>query len=409
VKAERRFKNLAAVAASILVTFMALEVGARVYLRHLAPDARFINYASIRQLETRYGSGEDRAASTNRIFTPHRYLGYYPTPNYRRGTNRHNALGYRGEEFPVEKPDGEFRIVCIGGSTTYDSDIDDHTLAYPSQLERVLRERGYGDVRIINAGVAGWTSWESLINFELRILDLDPDLVIDFDALNDVHPRFVWPPERYRGDNSGYRAANSSGLFMPGLAEYSTLLRILMIRAGWIASHADISRTIDRLAPSYYGDIWRDQKRYGQYPEGLFEATTAATMLERNDPRYFARNVASLLAVAKAHGVEVVLASFAYSPEFPEEPRVTEPDYQQALADNNEILRRIARENGAAFFDFAATFPTDRRYYADGRHNNEEGARLKAEMFAKFLVESGLISTAKRDNVESLPAGEQRR
>jgi len=396
VRVERALLNVVALLTSALATFAVLEVGARVYLERFAPEARFINYASFRQLAERYGGD---GATSRQMLSPHRYLGYYPTPGYTKGKNRHNSLGYRGEEIVLPKPDGELRIVCLGGSTTYDSDIEDYRLAYPARLEAELRERGYGRVTVINAGGAGWTSWESLIGFELRVLDLDPDIVIDFDAINDVHTRFVWPPEMYRGDNSGYRAANQSGLFMPSIFEYSTLLRILMIRAGWVGSHADISRTIDRLSPSYYGDAWRDQKRTGHYPDGIFREVRPEEMLGRNGPRYFARNLSNLVAVAEANGIDVVLASFAYSPDFPEEPRVTAPEYQRAIVEHNEVLRSVARSTGAAFFDFAAVFPTDRRYFTDGRHNNEEGAALKAKLFADFLVESGLLSARRRDIV----------
>lgn len=396
MRVERALLNVVALLTSALATFAVLEVGARVYLERFAPEARFINYASFRQLAERYGGD---GATSRQMLSPHRYLGYYPTPGYTKGKNRHNSLGYRGEEIVLPKPDGELRIVCLGGSTTYDSDIEDYRLAYPARLEAELRERGYGRVTVINAGGAGWTSWESLIGFELRVLDLDPDIVIDFDAINDVHTRFVWPPEMYRGDNSGYRAANQSGLFMPSIFEYSTLLRILMIRAGWVGSHADISRTIDRLSPSYYGDAWRDQKRTGHYPDGIFREVRPEEMLGRNGPRYFARNLSNLVAVAEANGIDVVLASFAYSPDFPEEPRVTAPEYQREIVEHNEVLRSVARSTGAAFFDFAAVFPTDRRYFTDGRHNNEEGAALKAKLFADFLVESGLLSARRRDIV----------
>ena len=396
MRVKRAFLNVVALLTSALATFAVLEVGARVYLERFAPEPRFINYASFRQLSERYGGD---GATSHQLLSPHRYLGYYPTPGYTKGKNRHNSLGYRGEEIVLPKPPGEIRIVCVGGSTTYDSDIEDYRLAYPSRLEAELRGRGYDNVTVVNAGAAGWTSWESLVALSLRVLDLDPDVIIDFDAMNDVHTRFVWPPDRYRGDNSGYRAANQSGLFMPSIFEYSTLLRILMIRAGWVGSHADISRTIDRLAPSYYGDVWRDQKRTGTYPGGIFREVSPDEMLSRNGPRYFARNLANLVAIANANGAEVVFASFAYSPDFPEEPRVTSAEYRQAIAEHNEVLRSVAERSGAAFFDFAAVFPSDRRYFTDGRHNNEEGAALKARMFADFLVESGLLSGRRRDIV----------
>jgi lysophospholipase L1-like esterase len=396
VKAQRALLNVVALLTSAIGTFAVLEIGTRVYLERFAPEPRFVNYASFRQLEARYGGN---GATSRQLLSPHRYLGYYPTPSYAKGKNRHNSLGYRGEEIVLPKPEGELRIVCIGGSTTYDSDIEDYRLAYPARLEAELRSRGYGNVTVVNAGAAGWTSWESLIDLELRILDLDPDLIVDFDAINDVHTRFVWPPDLYRGDNSGYRAPNQSGLFMPSILEHSTLLRILMIRAGWVGSHADISRTIDRLAPSYYGDLWRDEMRTGTYPQGIFREVTPDEMLSRNRPRYFARNLESLIAIAKANEVSVMLASFAYSPDFPEEPRVTAPEYRNAIAEHNEVLRAVATRTGAAFFDFAAVFPSDRRYFTDGRHNNEEGAALKATLFADFLIDSGLLTERRRDNV----------
>jgi lysophospholipase L1-like esterase len=376
--------------ASALITFFALEVSGRVYLHHIAPESTFVNYASFAELQERYGGAAD-GATPNQLYSPHRYLGYYPTPNYARGANRHNSLGHRGEEIPLQKPPGELRIACVGGSTTYDSDIEDYRLAYPAQLQTALVEEHDAPVRVVNAGAAGWTSWEALISFELRVLDLDPDVLVFYEAINDVHPRFVWPADRYRGDNSGYRAANSTGLFMPSIFEYSTVLRMLMIRAGWTNSHADISRTIDRLAPTYYADMWRDQHRRGEYPSGLFREVDGARMLEANPPRWFERNLRSLIAVARANDVGVVLVSFAYSPDFPEEPRVTEPEYRRAIQEHNEVLRRVAADTGASFFDLAAVFPTERRYFTDGRHNNREGARLKAELIARYLAEHGLL------------------
>ena len=63
---------------------------------------------------------------------------------------------------------------------------------------------------MINAGLAGWSSWESMINFQLRLLDLEPDLIIVYHAVNVLHARLVWPPEAYQPDNSG-RYARARG------------------------------------------------------------------------------------------------------------------------------------------------------------------------------------------------------
>jgi hypothetical protein len=178
---------------------------------------------------------------------------------------------------------------------------------------------------------------------------------------------------------------------MPSIFEYSTLLRILMIRAGWTGSHADLARTIDRSAPTYYADRFREQVRAGDYPEGIFTEVSAARMLQENRPRYFERNLDAIATVAQEHGVEVVMASFAYSKDFPDEPRVTTSEYQQAIAEHNRVIEAVATRRGAHFFDFAALFPSDARYFTDGRHVNEEGAALKARLFADFLLKEGLV------------------
>jgi hypothetical protein len=99
-------------------------------------------------------------------------------------------------------------------------------------------------------------------------------------------------------------------------------------------------------------------------------------MIDANEPKYFRRNLENLVAVAERHGVAVVLVSFAYDPDYEPEPRVARPEYQQALDEHNEVIRSVSAESSASFFDFATVFPVDRGLFTDGRHVNEEGARV---------------------------------
>lgn len=365
---------------SLLLTFLVLELGARAYLLHIADRATVLTYASIDQLSSRYPAR----------YSPHPYLGYYPTPGYENGPNRHNSLGYRGEEIESPKPAGEFRIVCLGGSTTYTGKVRDDQRAYPAQLELALRTLGAPNARVINAGAAGWTTWESLINLQFRVLDLEPDLIIIYHGINDVHARMVWPHEFYRGDNSG-RRAGAAALFMPSIIEHSTLLRILAIRAGRAASHARLSRTVARAPDSYLGGLFLEQKSAGLYPDGPFKETPAGDMIRANAPVYFQRNIENMIAIARSRGIQTLLASFAYSPLFAGEAPSLSVEYVAAYKEMNFLLEGVAADQEVSFFDFAAQFPTGRKYFADGRHVTEEGARLKGELFAAFLIEAGLV------------------
>lgn len=367
-----------------LLTFAFLELVANVYLLYWANESRFTRYASLHQLQEREALGLPK-------YSPHRYLGFYPTPNYARGKNRHNALGYRGEEISLPKPAGLFRIVCLGGSTTYTEYVDDYRKSYPALLGAYLEEKGFENAEVVNAGGGSWSSWESLINLEMRVLDLDPDLIIIYHGINDIHARLVWPPEAYRSDNAGWRAASESSFFMPSIFEHFTLLRILMIRLGMIKSHVDFERTLDTSPDTYYASLFRKQMAEGVYPDGIFKEVSARRMLARNRPIYFDRNIRNMVSLARAHGIEVVLSSFAYSPLFPESPRVFSDEYQSAFSEHNGILREVAEDAGVLFFDFAAKFPTSKRYYTDGRHVNEDGARLKAKLFGEFLITQGAV------------------
>ena len=391
MKIKNIFLNILLALVSILFAFLILEFSTRVYLENFATEKVFLQYASFRQLFNRYGQTPQYEKMDIKMrYSPHRYLGYYPTPNYVYDKNRHNALGFRGDEIDIPKPPGEFRIVCLGGSTTYTSHIKDYKLSYPNLLEAQLKSRGYENVTVINSGAGAWSSWETLINFVLRVLDLEPDMIIIYHGINDIHPRLVWPPEAYKGDNSGRRAPNS-GIFMPNIFEYSTAIRMLMIRAGLIQSHAAMSRSIDAAPPNYYGNAFRSQKIKKTYPEGQFEKVSAQKMLEINKPIFFARNIENIVVLAKERGIKSILTSFAFSPQFKDKPRVSSREYISAFAEMNASLAQIAGKHNVNFFDFASVFPKDKKYYHDGRHVTIEGARLKAKLFADFIDSNLLI------------------
>ncbi|MFX0200576.1 MAG: SGNH/GDSL hydrolase family protein [Candidatus Hodarchaeota archaeon] len=383
--------------ASTLLCFLFLEAAARIYLVHFSSKSIFLKYASLQLLQERYDATssleglktQTRYLETKTRYLPHRYLGYFPTHNYSEGKNRHNSLGFRGDEIDMPKPRDEFRIVCMGGSTTYDGQIEDYKLSFTSLLEAKLKSKGYGKVKVINAAAGGWSSWELLINFELRILDLEPDMIILYTGHNDINARLVWPPEAYKGDNSGWRVPNH-GLSMPSIFEYSTFLTALMIRTGLTQSHNDLARSFAKHSQTYYRDSFREQKIKGIYPQGIFKKTSAAKMLETNKPKYFARNIENIVIIAKQRGIKTLLASFAFSPLF-EEPVASSEEYITATAEMNAEVQRIAKHYKVNFFDFNAVFPKDKKYFTDGVHVSIEGARLKAKLFADFIVLNRLV------------------
>ena len=179
--------QLKAVARALIIavsTLVLLEICLNIWINCFANEQVFRRFAAFGDVVNRYPLR----------FKGHPYLNYMNAPGYKKKGTRHDELGYRGPPFDEQKAPGAFRIVALGGSTTYTEFVADDQKTYPAQLQKHLRDLGYGAVDVINAGVPGYTSWESLINLEFRVLDINPDLVIVYDALNDVHARLVRPP-----------------------------------------------------------------------------------------------------------------------------------------------------------------------------------------------------------------------
>lgn len=379
IATERLFSRLFLIFASVIFCFLFIEISSRIWLSCFAPEKSFRKYASYEDLVDRYGVP---------LLSPHRYLGYYPTPNFvnTQKANRHNSMGYRGDEIILPKPENEYRIVCIGGSTTY-TVMTGYRESYPYLLQEQLFGLGHGNVTVINAGVLGWTTWESLINFQFRVLDLEPDMVILYHALNDVCTRLVWPSDAFQGDNSGYRIPRRT---VSDFVKHSALIRIFAVRLGLVPPIASL-KFLDRHAKTYYADDYWNQRWNDTFPSGVFTQFTPEEILETNSLVYYRRNIENLIAIAQRRGIAVILATFVYTSDFEDKVRGMPNTFISAIDEANETLKNIANETGVFLFDFAEIFPRDTRYFSDSTHVNQQGSALKARSFANFIHENRLI------------------
>src|SRR5262249_23248511 len=117
---------------------------------------------------------------------PHQSLFYqYPNSRWAYFDANHcvrvdiNSLGFRDDEFAVDKQAGELRILAIGDSFTHGEGVQ-LADSWPQVLERELGRTHRGPVQVINAGFAtgyncpdGYDKW--LASDGLRF---HPDLVI---------------------------------------------------------------------------------------------------------------------------------------------------------------------------------------------------------------------------------------
>lgn len=111
----------------------------------------------------------------------------------------HNSLGFRDEEFPIQKPPGEFRVLALGDSFTWGSGVRAED-AWPQVLERGLAAAGR-KAQVINCGFAagsyspaGYDTW--MVSDGLL---LQPDLVVVGFCLNDMGNDNDVPMLSYQG------------------------------------------------------------------------------------------------------------------------------------------------------------------------------------------------------------------
>jgi lysophospholipase L1-like esterase len=294
--------------------------------------------------------------------------------------NRH---GLRGEEFPADKPPGELRVICLGGSTTAGEEVDDDE-TYPARLQALLRARfPERAVRVINAGVPSYSLEQSLDHYALRLRRFEPDFVSVYHGINDlfeyghegvgIQPRLNFngqpvAPFVYEGD----AAHGSDGLLR------------------------ELVRAISRRSLAW---------------QLLRERTRPAREIARSDPDRLAEGLElyrqrydALLAEIAASGATAVPMTFAlawpgdFTPE--EEPRVRaslhiwlDPvgialqDGPDVVERQNQAIEDLSREHDLPLARVAGAVPHDARHFVDACHLTAAGNRRIAEVLADAIEE----------------------
>ena len=174
---------------SILLALGVVELVGRFILTPL-----MLEYSDNQALKLQLASPKDLGVAS--LYTPHHYSLYALRPSYRSSDRktRHNSRGCRAEEFRVPKPPGVYRIIALGGSTTYSTSVRDNGDVFTYRLQALLnaptsRLAKAQSFEVINCGVPGFTSAETLVRYIFVVSEHQPDLLIVQQGLNDVLPR----------------------------------------------------------------------------------------------------------------------------------------------------------------------------------------------------------------------------
>lgn len=123
-------------------------------------------------------------------------LGWVPRPGYRSETIRLDSHGLRNPEIPSDAPPDEVRILVVGASHVFGLGLTDEETWRP-RLEEALSAKHGVPIRVLNAGVLGYSLVQKCRRARRLILEVEPDIIIVFtypvrQTMLDTSPALQW-------------------------------------------------------------------------------------------------------------------------------------------------------------------------------------------------------------------------
>lgn len=315
-------------------------------------------------------------------YIPDGHLGHRFKPNkiytlQSKGTCTINNLGFRRTTDVIpEKAPHTIRIVALGGSSTFSYHVDDQK-TWTSLLEQKLKARYGHDFEVINAGVPGYSIFESKINYVYQIRPLRPDIVIVYHTWNDM--KFFHLLER-----GTYPLKE---VYRPN--KINSFLRHFQL--AW------------RLR-NYLNEViypWQRENAYGSPPNYTVSITPNGRAHQ-----WEKQNYDDLALLLKQDNVLPIFTSQAglLSTENLDDPAIralvyTEHQrlsFEETLTQWNaisKIIEHSARENDALFIDLYNAVPHQVDYLRDHVHLTEHGNALVAETLFNGLTQAARVDS----------------
>jgi lysophospholipase L1-like esterase len=290
------------------------------------------------------------------LYDDHNYIGVVPSSNFTgkgslEGINT-NSYGYRGEELAVSND--TFVIAALGGSTTWGAQVSNDSMTYPSQLERMLDEQNPDqNFEVINAGVPGYTTAENIGNLHYRILNHDPDMVLLYNAYNDLKVN-------HGGCNGDYNCWRQKNEVERPLWSYSRFFTEIVERFSQqkVKRHNNITE--------------EGLKSYRKNLKSLYGVS------EKND--------ATLVVSTQSHSVTPEnIQSDRVSNVLETQPHLTYKGFRRGMRIYNREISNFAKKRKNVLLVNNSDIPSNFEYHADRIHFTDKGSKEQASNFAEKI------------------------
>lgn len=296
-----------------------------------------------------------------------------PVPGGTFGPIRINSLGFRSPEIEPAKPPGRLRVAFLGGSTTYCADVSGNEMTWPHLVWAGLRQRWpQADIDYVNAGVPGYATSTLRRNLEARVAPLQPDVVIIYEATNDLSSN-SFALAREQGAAETRADEPTSWLGRNSLLVYLVQKNLSILRQQQQAADDRPKAVIDhdRLAAMYRADL-----------TSLVETSRRVaklTVLITFSPRLRSGQTADERRAA-------AITSLHYM------PYMSVDDILEGFRRYNQVIRQVAAEQNVLLTDDDEAIPADQAHYVDSVHFTDAGSARMARRVLDALTRSDALA-----------------
>jgi len=349
-------------AITFIVMALVMLVAFELYLRY-GSEAEFIDPGELENRPLQY----EGAIFCRHVF-PRREQDTIVWGERRVHINRH---GYRGPDFDPDKPPGAVRIMFYGGSAVFDSSAGAGG-DWPRQVEKFLNDGGQGRAEVINAGVPGHASFDSLGRFYSEGHAFQPDYVVLYNSWNDI--------KYFKYDSPLLRSFNCYGeSFDPRYYYSGPIDRFLCAR----------SRLYLGLRELYY------IKKLNLGPEGALPSPPGTSEnITALGPKQYRLNLELFVeAVKSARAVPILMTQARLvHPDNAEDQKnrirynLVSMDHEQlleAFGITDQIIMAVGRAKNVAVIDASKSFTGKDEIFDDQIHFTEKGS----SEFARFVAD----------------------
>ena len=330
------------------------------------------------------------------VYAPGQVRTFDPDPVVMPGTARPARFTTSREGLRAAPWDGgAYKILCVGGSTTICTYLDDEA-AWPAVLGKRLTERGGGRRYWVgNAGKSGLDSFHHVELIERLPEATAVDCIVVLLGVNDLHHALTYSMDVLR-TVAPSQVFDSGGPLNPTVPLFKQFLSYrtgLALFHRWRSS-ADVGE--EDLKGTIYAE--RRQRRHAA-PKDLPIPPLEPRLAALRD------NLARMADICSRRGVRLVLVTqpTLWQDPMPPELEATtwlrpdgltgrtyrSEDLVGAMQSFNQVTLDFARSRGLDVVDLAPRIPKEAEYFYDHEHFTIRGSQLVADEVAGHFASKG--------------------